>query len=116
MEDLRIAAGVLKGKSVAPGTRLIVTPGSREVYAQAMAEGLLKAFVEAGGLITGPGCGACVGVHEGILADNEVCVATQNRNFKGRMGNPNASIYLASPALAAATAIEGRIADPREYL
>jgi 3-isopropylmalate/(R)-2-methylmalate dehydratase large subunit len=116
LEDLRIAAAMLKGKRVAPGTRLIVTPGSREVYAQAMAEGLLQVFVEAGGCVTGPGCGACVGVHEGILGDDEVCVATQNRNFKGRMGNPNGFIYLASPAMAMATVIEGKIADPRDYL
>jgi 3-isopropylmalate/(R)-2-methylmalate dehydratase large subunit len=116
LEDLRIAAAMLKGKRIAPGTRLIVTPGSREIYSQAMAEGLLQVFVEAGGCVTGPGCGACVGVHEGILGDGEVCVATQNRNFKGRMGNPNGFIYLASPATAMATAIEGKIADPRDYL
>lgn len=116
LEDLRIAAAILKGKQVKPGTRLIVTPGSREIYVQAMAEGLLNVFIEAGGVVTGPGCGACVGVHEGVLGDNEVCVATQNRNFKGRMGNPNAFIYLASPAVAMATAIEGKIADPRDYL
>lgn len=116
LEDLRIAAAIIKGKRVAPGTRLIVTPGSREVYTQAMAEGLVQTFVEAGACITNPGCGACVGVHEGILADGEVCVATQNRNFKGRMGNPNGFIYLASPAMAMATAIEGKIADPRDYL
>ena len=116
LEDLRIAAGILKGKRVAPGTRLIVTPASRSVYLRAMAEGLFGVFVEAGGLVTSPGCGACVGVHAGILGDGEVCVTTQNRNFKGRMGNPNGNIYLASPALAAATAIEGKIADPRDYL
>ena len=116
IEDLRIAAGILKGRRVADGTRLLVTPASRSVYLQAMAEGLLQVFIEAGGLITNPGCGACVGVHAGILGDGEVCLSTQNRNFKGRMGNPNGNIYLASPALAAATAIEGRIADPRNYL
>ena len=116
LEDLRIAAGILKGKTVAPGTRLLVAPASRPVYMQAMSEGLLQVFVEAGGLVTSPGCGACVGVHAGILGDGEVCLSTQNRNFKGRMGNPDGSIYLASPALAAATAVEGKIADPREYL
>ncbi|MEW5947648.1 MAG: 3-isopropylmalate dehydratase large subunit [bacterium] len=116
LEDLRIAAGILSGRRVARGTRLIVTPASRRVYLSALAEGLVQTFVEAGGVVTGPGCGACVGVHEGVLADGEVCAATQNRNFRGRMGNPNASIYLVSPALAAATAIEGRIADPRTYL
>lgn len=116
LEDLRIAAGILNGRRVAPDTRLIVTPASRSVYLNAMAEGLLSVFVEAGGLVTGPGCGACVGVHAGVLGDDEVCVSTQNRNFQGRMGNPKGNIYLGSPALAAATAIEGRIADPREYV
>jgi len=116
IEDLRIAAAILKGKSIKPGTRLIVTPSTVEVYRQAAEENLLQVFVVAGGLVTAPGCGACVGVHEGILGDDEVCVTTQNRNFCGRMGNPKGLIYLASPALAAATAIEGRIADPRQYV
>lgn len=116
IDDLRLAAGILKGKKRHPKTRLIVTPASRAVYAQAAAEGLLQVFAEAGALVTGPGCGACVGVHGGILGDGEVCLATQNRNFQGRMGNAEAFIYLSSPATAAATAIAGRIADPREYL
>jgi 3-isopropylmalate/(R)-2-methylmalate dehydratase large subunit len=116
VEDLRIAAEILRGKRVKEGTRLIVTPASRSVYLRALHEGLIDVFVEAGGVVTGPGCGACVGVHEGVLADGDVCLATQPRNFKGRMGNPNAFIYLGSPALAAATAVKGSIADPREYL
>ncbi len=116
IEDLRIAASILKGRQRNPGTRLIVTPASRSVYLEAAAEGLLGVFVEAGALVTGPGCGACVGVHGGILGDGEVCLATQNRNFQGRMGNAEAFIYLASPATAAATAINGVITDPREYL
>jgi len=115
-EDLRIAAGILKGRKVKEGTRLIVTPASRTVYLRALREGLIDVFVEAGGVVTGPGCGACVGVHEGILADGDVCLATQPRNFKGRMGNPKASIYLGTPALAAATAVKGRITDPREFV
>ena len=116
IEDLRIAAGILKGRERNPATRLIVTPVSRSVYIQAAAEGLLEIFARAGAMVTGPGCGACVGVHGGILGDGEVCLATQNRNFQGRMGNVEAFIYLASPATAAATAITGRITDPREYL
>ncbi len=116
IEDLRIAAEVLRGRERNPGTRLIVTPASRSVYIQAADEGLLAVFAAAGALVTGPGCGACVGVHGGILGDGEVCVATQNRNFQGRMGNAEGFIYLASPATAAATAIAGKIVDPREYL
>lgn len=116
LEDLRIAAQILKGRSRNPGTRLIVTPASRTVYMQAAREGLLEIFAEAGALVTGPGCGACVGVHGGILGDGEVCLATQNRNFQGRMGNAEAFIWLASPATAAATAITGKITDPRKFL
>jgi 3-isopropylmalate/(R)-2-methylmalate dehydratase large subunit len=116
IEDLRIAAEILKGRQRHPGTRLIVTPASRSIYIQAAEEGLLKIFAESGATVTGPGCGACVGVHGGILGDDEVCLATQNRNFQGRMGNAKAFIYLASPATAAATAVAGEIADPRGYL
>ena len=116
IEDLRVAADILRGQQRNPGTRLIVTPASRTVYLQAAAEGLLSIFVEAGAMVTGPGCGACVGVHGGILGDGEVCVATQNRNFQGRMGNAEAFIWLASPATAAALALAGEIVDPREYL
>ena len=116
IEDLRIAADILRGRRRNTDTRLIVTPASRSVYIQAASEGLLEVFAEAGALVTGPGCGACVGVHGGVLGDGEVCLATQNRNFQGRMGNAEAFIYLGSPATAAATAIAGEIADPREYL
>jgi len=114
LDDLRAAAQVLSGRRRAPHTRLIVTPASRDVYRAAMAEGLIETFLDAGGLVTNPGCGACVGVHEGILADGEVCVSTANRNFRGRMGNPNGQIYLASPFTAAAAAVAGEIVDPRE--
>ena len=115
IEDLRIAANILKDKKVAANTRLIVTPASREVYGQAIEEGLLTIFNNAGASINNPGCGACVGVHQGILGDGENCLSTQNRNFKGRMGNVNGNIFLCSPATAAASAIEGKITDPRKY-
>jgi 3-isopropylmalate/(R)-2-methylmalate dehydratase large subunit len=115
-EDLKIAAEILRGRRIAPGTRLIVTPGSREVYHRALRAGILEAFIEAGGIVNSPGCGACPGSHVGILGDGERCLASTNRNFQGRMGNPKAFIYLASPATCAASALEGRIADPRRYL
>ncbi len=115
IEDLRIAANILKDRKIAEGTRLIVTPASREVYGKAIEEGLLTIFNNAGASINNPGCGACVGVHQGILGDGENCLSTQNRNFKGRMGNVNGNIYLCSPATAAASAIEGKISDPRKY-
>lgn len=116
LEDLQVAASILKGKTIHPKTRMIVTPGSSLVYKEAMKDGTMEVLVEAGALITPAGCGACVGLHEGVLGDGEVCLATQPRNFKGRMGSPKSFIYLGSPAVAAATAIEGKIADPRKYL
>jgi 3-isopropylmalate/(R)-2-methylmalate dehydratase large subunit len=116
LEDLRFAAQILKGRRVHPETRLIVALSSRKVYLDALRDGTLQTLIEAGGIVAGPGCGPCVGVHEGVLADGEICVGTQNRNFEGRMGNPKGFIYLASPATAAATAIAGQLTDPREFL
>ena len=116
LEDYQIAAKMLKGKRVAEGTRLIVTPGSRTIYMKGLEDGTFLDLIAAGAVVTTPGCGACVGVHEGIPGDGEVVLSTMNRNFRGRMGNPKAFIYLASPETAAATAIEGRIADPRKYI
>ena len=109
IEDLKIAAKILKDKKRASHTRLIICPASRDVYLDALRLGLLEIFVRAGASIMGPGCGPCVGVHEGILGDDEVCLSTANRNFKGRMGNPKGYVYLASPATAAYSAIKGEI-------
>ncbi len=116
IEDLRIVAKILKGNKVKEGVRLLVAPASRKVFLEALKEGLIETFVEAGASIVTSGCGACVGVHAGILGDGEVCLATQNRNFKGRMGNTEGFIYLSSPATAAYSAIKGYIADVREVL
>ena len=116
LDDIRIAADILKGKRRHPHTRLIIAPASKKVFLAAMAEGYVATLVEAGATIASPGCAACLGVHQGVVGDGETCLSTSNRNFKGRMGNPEAFIYLASPATAAATAIRGEITDPREVL
>jgi 3-isopropylmalate/(R)-2-methylmalate dehydratase large subunit len=106
----------LKGRKVSPDVRVIVTPGSRTIYLESLREGLIETFIESGCCVTNPGCGPCVGTHQGIPSDGENVISTANRNFKGRMGNPNAFIYLASPATVAASALKGSISDPREYL
>lgn len=109
IEDLRIVAEILKGKTVHPDVRMLISPASKDVFKQALKEGLIDIFVEANAAILAPGCGPCVGVHAGILGDGEVCLATQNRNFQGRMGNTKGFIYLASPYVAAYTALRGYI-------
>ncbi|MCI8673444.1 MAG: 3-isopropylmalate dehydratase large subunit [Lachnospiraceae bacterium] len=114
LEDLRVAAEIMKGKKVAKGLRVIVIPATQQIYLQAMEEGLLKIFVEAGAVVSTPTCGPCLGGYMGILAEHERCVSTTNRNFVGRMGHVTSEIYLASPAVAAASALAGKIAGPCE--
>jgi 3-isopropylmalate/(R)-2-methylmalate dehydratase large subunit len=114
LDDLEAAAAILRGKKVARGTRMLVFPASWRIYKEAMRRGYLADLTDAGAVIINPGCGCCLGVHQGALGDGEVALATTNRNFKGRMGNPNASVYLASPATAAASAVTGVITDPRQ--
>ena len=114
IEDLRIAAEVLKGRHIAPGHRLIILPATPAVYRQAMREGLFEIFLDAGGAISLPTCGPCLGGYMGVLAKGERAVATTNRNFIGRMGHPGSEVYLAGPAVAAATAVAGRLAGPEQ--
>jgi 3-isopropylmalate/(R)-2-methylmalate dehydratase large subunit len=114
LEDLAAAAGVLKGRHVAPGTRLVVIPASREVYLQALRAGYLQTFVEAGGMVESPGCGPCMGNHLGVPAVGEVSISTANRNFQGRMGTKDSQVYLASPLVVAASAVAGKIAHPAD--
>lgn len=115
LEDLRIAARILKGKKIAPTVRGILSPATPKIYQDAMREGLIDIFMEAGFCVTNPTCGACLGMSNGVLAEGEVCASTTNRNFMGRMGK-GGMVHLMSPATSAATAIEGKIADPRKYL
>jgi 3-isopropylmalate/(R)-2-methylmalate dehydratase large subunit len=116
LEDLRIAAETLRGRCVAPGVRLIVTPASQAVYTQAVHEGYVETLADAGAIVTNSTCGACFGYHMGLLGAGEVCITASTRNFKGRMGSPDAEIYMASPRTVAAAAIAGEIVDPRDVL
>ncbi len=115
LEDLEVASKILKGKTIAPGVKFVVAPASTEIFLAASKKGIIETFVKSGCMVVAPGCGPCVGTHNGVLADGEVAISTANRNFKGRMGNPNSFIYLASPATVAASALTGRITDPREF-
>jgi len=116
LDDLELAARVVKGRRVAAGVRFIVTPASQTVYRDAVRRGVAETLLEAGATIAPPTCGACGGGHMGVLGPEEVCITSTTRNFKGRMGDPSSKVYMASPATVAASAIKGVIADPREFL
>ena len=116
MDDLRIAAKILEGKKVAKGIRVIVIPATQQIYLDAMAEGLIRTFIEAGAIVSTPTCGPCLGGYMGVLAEGERCISTTNRNFVGRMGHVESEVYLASPAVAAASAITGKISGPDEVM
>jgi homoaconitase/3-isopropylmalate dehydratase large subunit len=115
LEDLRIAAELLRGKKVHPDVRLLVIPASSDVYREALREGLIERFMESGAILCHSCCGPCNGGHMGLLASGEVCISSSSRNFKNRMGSPGSEVYLASPATVAASAIEGKVADPRNH-
>ena len=114
LDDIEIVARTLKGKHVAEGTRMLVFPASWRIYSAALKSGYVDDLIAAGAVVCNPGCGPCLGVHQGALGDNETALATTNRNFKGRMGNPGAEVFLCSPAVAATSALTGAITDPTE--
>jgi 3-isopropylmalate/(R)-2-methylmalate dehydratase large subunit len=116
VEDLAIAAKILEGKTIHPRSRFVIVPASKAVFLEAMAQGHVQALVQAGATFVTPGCAACLGTHEGMIASGETCITTTNRNFPGRMGHADAKIFLGSPAAVAAAALEGKIADPTPYL
>lgn len=116
IEDMEIAAGILRGQRIHPNTRMVVVPASREVYLEALRRGYIETFIEAGALVEAASCGPCIGRHQGVLSSGERALTTMNRNFTGRMGDPNAEIYLGSPATIAVSALTGAITDPRPYL
>lgn len=112
IEDLRIAAEILKDGKIHEDVRMIVVPASKDVYMKAVKEGIIETFIKAGAIVCNPGCGPCLGAHMGVLGPKEVCISTSNRNFKGRMGDPTSKIYLANPAVVAKSAMEGVITSP----
>jgi len=116
LDDLRVAAKILKGKKIAPSLRLIVIPATQEIYRQAIKEGLIEIFLSAGAVISPPTCGPCLGGHMGVLAEGERALATTNRNFRGRMGHAQSKVYLSNPAVAAASSLKGRICHPEEVV
>ncbi|MDD5436494.1 MAG: aconitase family protein, partial [Candidatus Omnitrophica bacterium] len=116
ISDMRLAAKVLRGKKIRSGLRLIIIPATQKIYLECVNEGLAKIFIEAGGVFSTPTCGPCLGGHMGILAEGETAIATTNRNFIGRMGHPGSKVYLSNPAVAAASAITGRITHPQEVM
>ena len=116
LSDLEIAAEILKGKKVFPGVKLLVAPASRKIYQEALKKKILKVFIDAGAIILPPGCGPCIGSHQGVLADHETAITSGNRNFQGIMGNTTSLVYVASPATVAASALTGKITDPRRFL
>lgn len=115
IDDLKVAAEIVKGKEIAPGVRFIITPGSQETYLEALRAGYLTTLVESGAVVTPSTCGACFGGSMGVLGDDEICISASPRNFSGRMGSPKSQVFLGSPAVVAASAIKGEIADPRDY-
>ena len=116
VEDLKVAAEIVKGKHIPRLVRFVIVPASKGVFLEAMAKGYVQALVEAGATFVTPGCAACLGTHEGMISSGEYCITTTNRNFPGRMGSTDAHIFLASPATVAASAINGKITDPTPYL
>lgn len=116
LEDLMIACSILKNRKINKNVKMIIAPASKDIFQKAMEKGAISEFVKSGACVVSPGCGPCVGTHNGVLSSGEACISTANRNFKGRMGNPDAFIYLGSPATVAASALEGKITDPRKYI
>jgi 3-isopropylmalate/(R)-2-methylmalate dehydratase large subunit len=114
LDDLKVAADIIRGKKISRSTRMLVFPASARIYQEALEKGYVEDFLKAGAVVMNSGCGPCLGVHQGALGDNERAFSTTNRNFKGRMGNPDSEVYLGSPATAAATALFGKITDPRK--